>query len=79
MMNPSTKITPRPSRRNVDYWLKIYLFAAIIGALGGGVAILLRISIEGIQYFFIDILLNYVFNFSIFYNELKNILLIFIF
>jgi len=57
MVNPSTKITPRPSRRNVDYWLKIYLFAAIIGALGGGVAILLRISIERIQYFFIDILL----------------------
>jgi len=56
-VNPSTKITPRPSRRNVDYWLKIYLFAAIIGALGGGIAILLRISIDGIQYFFIDILL----------------------
>jgi hypothetical protein len=46
MVNPSTKITPRPSRRNVDYWLKIYLFAAIIGALGGEIAILLRISID---------------------------------
>lgn len=57
MMNPSTKITARPSRRNVDYWLKIYLFAAIIGALGGGVAIILRISIDGIRYFFTDILL----------------------
>ncbi len=48
MVNPSTKITDRPSRRNVDYWLKIYLFTAIIGALGGVVAILLRISIDSI-------------------------------
>ena len=57
MVNPLTKITPRPSRRNFDYWLKMYLLSAIIGVLGGGVAILLRISIDGIQYFFIDILL----------------------
>ena len=57
MVNPLTKTTPRPSRRNVGYWLKIYLFAAIIGALGGVVAILLRISIDGIRYLFIEFLL----------------------
>ena len=57
MVNPLTKITPRPSRRNIDYWLKVYLLSGIIGVIGGGVAILLRISIDGIQNFFIDILL----------------------
>ncbi|MHA1718728.1 MAG: chloride channel protein [Promethearchaeota archaeon] len=56
-MNPLTKKTPQPSRRNIDYWLKIYFFAAIIGVIGGGVAILLRVSIDALRIFFLDFLL----------------------